>query len=127
MTTNKVIFSGDDVTLLYSIPQPGGDLAKIVRTFMFINRCAAPPFSGLRDCFTKALQAGILLANDGHFQIAPEWYERIHEHDGLDMNEMQSLLEFEQEFVGEEVPVVIAAQANVTEKDYEAVLKEVQW
>jgi len=126
MTTSTVTFSDDEVDLLYSVPQPGGDLSTIIRTFVFLNRSAAPPFSILRNCFTKALQSGILLASDGHYQITPVWYGRIHKYDESEVNEIASLLAFEDEFVGEEVPVVVAAQLAFTEKDYEAVLESMQ-
>ena len=126
MATNKVTFSVDDVELLYSVPQPGGDLATIVRTFVFLNRSAAPPFSVVRDCFTKALQSAILSANGDHYQIAPDWYGRIHAHDESEGNEIESMLAFQDDFVGKEVPVVVAAQAGFTEKDYEELLQDVQ-
>lgn len=126
MTTNTVTFSVDDVELLYAIPQPGGDLALIVRTFAFLNRSAAPSFSVVQDCLTKALQSGIVIANDGRYQISPEWYERIHEHDESEGNEVESMLAFQDEFVGEELPVIADAQAGFTKEDYEAVLQSMQ-
>jgi len=126
MTTNTATFSIDDVELLYSVPKPGADLAMIVRVFMSINRCAPRPFSDVRECFTKALKTGILLASDGRYRIAPEWYKRIHEHDESEGNEIESMLAFQDTFVGEEVPVVADVQVGFTKEDYEAVLQSMQ-
>ncbi|MHC2071092.1 hypothetical protein ACYFX5_26770 [Bremerella sp. T1] len=123
MTTNTVAFSVDDVEILYSIPLPGGDIATIVRAFTFLNRSAPPPFSLIKDCFTKALQSGIMVENDGHFQIVPEWYKRIHGYDASEGNEIESMLAFQDEFVGEELSVVAALQASFTEKAYSAILQ----
>ncbi len=123
MTTNTVTFSTDDVEILYCIPSPGGDIAAIVRTFTFLNRSAPPPFSLLEDCLTKALQAGIMVENDGQFQIVPEWYKRIHGYDATEENEIEAMLAFEDEFVGEEVSVVATLQASLTKEAYNATLQ----
>jgi len=125
-TTNKVTFSIDNVELLYSIPRPGGDLATIVRAFVFLNRSTSPAFSLLQECFTKALQAGILTATDGNYQVQPDWYERIHRFDESAGNEIESMLEFQDEFVGEEVPLVTSAKFSFTEEDYNAIVRGIQ-
>lgn len=124
MMNRAVTFSHDDVELLYAVPQPGGDLVTIVRTFTFLNRSSAPQFTILRDCFTKALQAGILLARDGRYQVIPEWYERIHKHDDSEANEIQSMLAFGDEFVGEEVPITCSSRLAITEEDYKTLVKD---
>ena len=125
-TTNSVTFSVDDVELLYSIPKPGGDLTTIVRAFVFLNRCAAPSFLALRGCFTKALQSGIVVEDGGQFQIAQVWYERIHAHDDSIGNEIDAMLAFQDDFLGEEVPVLNAARFVVTEEEYDELVREVQ-
>lgn len=124
MTTRKTVTFGiDDIELLYSIPRPGGDLARIIRTFVFVNRSAPPSFSLLNDCLSKAMQAGILVECDGQYRIDPIWYDKIHSHDNLDVNEIQSMLAFQDEFAGKEVLAVVTTPARFTEKDYQLAVK----
>lgn len=123
-TKNSVTFSVDDIELLYSIPEPGGDLRAVVRAFIFLNRSATPAFSTIRDCFTKALQAGILLENEGHYRVAPIWYKRIHVNDASTGNEIDSMLRFQDEFVGEQVGIIGDAQFGVREDDYAILVGE---
>ncbi len=127
MTTTKIVnFSIDDVELLYSIPRPGGDISTILRAFVFLNRSATPPFSLFQACFTKALQSGILVENNCSYQMSKEWYQRIHAHDESAGNEIESMLEFQDEFVGEEVVVELDVQANIDQRQYEQLVREVQ-
>ncbi len=124
--TSSVKFSIDDVALLYSIPKAGGDLAVILRAFVFKNRAAPPSFTTLRDCFSKAMQSGILLDSDGQYQIEKEWYERIHAHDDSPGNEIDSMLDFQEEIEGEEVPVVNNVQFAITKDNYDELVRELQ-
>ncbi len=124
-TTNSVTFTVDNVELLYSIPEPGGDLESIVRAFVFLNRSAAPSFEAIHDCFTKALQAGIMQETEGKFRIAPPWYQRIHANDDSVGNEIDSMLEFQDMFVGEEVPVMGDYQFKITETQYREITETI--
>ncbi len=118
-----VTFSVDDAELLYSIPEPGGNIAQIVRAYMFINRTVPPPYSLLHDCFTKAIQCGILQKDDCYYYVTSEWYERIHAHDGREGNEIESMLVFQEDFVGKQLPVISTEHTAFSEQDYDAVLK----
>ena len=126
MANNTISFATDEVELLYCIPQPGGDLPTILWTFGFINRSAPPAFSLLQACLTKALQAGMLSANKGHYKIEPVWYDRIHMFDATEANEIESMLAFQDEFVGVELPVLITGQVDLSEQAYQAALEELQ-
>jgi len=124
--TKTVTFSIDDVELLYSVPRPGGDVSTILRAFVFLNRAATPPFSLFQTCFTKALQSGILVESNCSYQMSKEWYQRIHAHDESAGNEIESMLEFQDEFVGVEVVVVRDVQANIDQQQYEQFARELQ-
>ncbi len=125
-TTNTATFSVDDVELLFSIPEPGGELTTIIRAFVFLNRSAVPSFSTVQDCFTKALQSGILVENDGQYRIATEWYQRIHANDDSVGNEIDSMLEFQDGFVGKGLPVLNDSQLTVSEDEYDKLVGEIQ-
>jgi hypothetical protein len=125
-TTNSVTFSVDEVELLYSIPEPGGDLQDIIRAFVFLNRSAAPSFSTIRDSFTKSLQTSILLENEGQYRIATAWYRRIHANDDSAGNEIDSMLEFQDNFVGEQVPIINDRRFDVSEQKYSELLGGLQ-
>ena len=124
--TNSVAFSQADVGLLYSLPSQGCDLVKIISIYTFIHRSAPPSFKLVQECITKALQTGILSEEDGMYQISPSWYQRIHANDDLAGSEIHSMIEFEDAFVGEEVPVTCDMQFKVTEDQYEVLTKDMQ-
>lgn len=124
--TDALTFTIDDVELLYTIPKQGGDLAKILRTFVFINRASPPIYAILHGCFSKAMKTGILLTKNEQYHIEEKWYQRIHAHDNSRGNEIDSMLDFQDEFVGEEVPALGNEVFSVSEDEYTKIVQEIR-
>ena len=121
---NSVIFNEKDIDLLYIVPRPGSDILYIVRVYTFVHRTFPPAYMEIQMCFTKALQTGIMQEEKGKYKIVPEWYEHIHAHDATAANEIESLLEFAEEFVGTELPIIVDKKFIVTEEQYNLLLKK---
>jgi hypothetical protein len=123
MMMTGLAFDRRDAEILYSIPKPPSDLTTIVRYFMFTNRTAPPSYSELADCFEKSLQAGILRQQAERFVVESEWYKRIHKADETAENEIESMLEFEDEFIDREFQRVNEVLFALSEEHYRSVLK----
>src|SRR5689334_7172231 len=77
-----VRFTEFDACLLWCVPDPGCDLAYLIRAYIFLNRDAAPSYAELAGCLGRAVLAGVMpLPIAGHYQLTPEWHQRVHQYD----------------------------------------------
>ena len=74
-------FSEREATLLWALPKDGSDLAYLVRILAFIERDAVAPYGFFREAVSRAVRAGVVSSADGVFQVAPEWYDCLHQFD----------------------------------------------
>lgn len=123
MTMRAVLFNTKDAEILYSFPKQASDLSTIIRCFMFINRVATPTYDEVASCFAKARKAGILSDVGGKLSLNPEWYSRVHASDGNADNEIESLLEFEETFVGCPFPEVFDFVNELSKDEFEAAIR----
>jgi len=122
-----VIIDESDIEILYSVPEPGGNLKDILRCFVFLNRAAPPRFSVIKNCLAKAFRVGCLNSDGDFYIIEREWYKKIHAADESASNEIESLLEFQERFSGVEVPVSREAALSLSEDEYNSILQELQF
>jgi len=117
----EIKFSEMDSAILYSIPQPGVDLAGVIRYYCFINRDAPPPFAVLASCLSNSAAVGILIASaDGRFTISRGWYEYIHRFDSQTSNEIESLIAFDELFTPQTWRAVAEHDVRLSENNYNA-------
>ncbi len=121
-----VQFNTRDAEILYSFPRQASDLSMIIRWFMFINRVATPTYDEVASCFAKARKAGILFDLGGKLSLNPEWYSKVHASDGIADNEIESLLEFEESFVGCPFPEVFDCVSELSIDEFEAAIRGLQ-
>lgn len=121
-----VQFNTRDAEILYSFPKQASDLSTIIRWFMFINRVATPTYDEVSSCVAKALKAGILDDLGGKLSLRPEWYNQVHASDDTADNEIESLLAFEESFVGRQFPEVFDCVNELSKDDFEAAIRMLQ-
>lgn len=122
---DKLRFDARDAELLYSFPKPPADLQTIVWCFTFLNRAAPPTYDELAGCLARGLGAGIVKEVDGKFFIEDRWYEKIHARDQGSANEMESLLDFEDWFIGMEHESVASSVHGISKEDYDSIINKI--
>jgi hypothetical protein len=118
-------FSMKDDELLYSFPKPSADINMIVWNFIFINRTYPPSYDEFMSFLTKGLMAGIVRYDGERFVIDESWYSRIHKADAAAENEIESMLEFEEWFVGMDFDTVTPQTSTISEEQYHSIIKEI--
>lgn len=121
---DTVRFTEVDAELLYAIPKPGGDIAKIINCVLYLNRAPAPSRFAIESCITKAVQAGCLKLSDSRILVVEEWYDRIHACDATAANEVQSMLSFQAELLCRDWSVKSRDVFTLSEADYEAAIQK---
>lgn len=103
METHSISLNEFDVAVLFAIPQPGADLRMLLAYYISIHRDACPAFEEIAASLQKAQEAAIVFRNGDRFRVSDEWYKRIHRHDDSAGNEIESLLLFQDEVLGESI------------------------
>lgn len=107
-----------DVAILYCMPKVPCELINIIHNYTFINRDASPSFDELTSFISKAMRAGIISESGDKYTVDEEWKRKIHFYDGKTLNEIDSMLLFEESIVGVELPVVSDSVKLFTREEY---------
>lgn len=83
-----------------------GQLSTIIIYFTSTNRTVPPAFDEVTSCFSKSLRAGIITECCGMYTVNEDWFRKIHFYDEIANNEIDSMLLFEESFVGIGLQVV---------------------
>lgn len=113
-----ITFNTKDAELLFCFPKPPADIKMIVWNYTFINRAAPPSWGELTSCLTKGLRVGIIRQEGERFVIDDDWYGRIHKADSTAENEIESMLEFEEWFVGVDFDATTDDACVLTEGEF---------
>ncbi|MEO2091491.1 MAG: hypothetical protein ABGY75_18700 [Gemmataceae bacterium] len=109
-----------DAVILWCLPQPGCDLPYLVWMYTFCNRAAAPGYAELDGCLRRSIQIGALrYPETGHYQLTPEWYERVHQWDEQFKVPEDGMIEFSDWLPTQEWPVVCPRVFILTPEEYE--------
>lgn len=122
MATNHVetiTIDDYDAGVLYTIPKPGGDLRTILMYYISTNRAPCPSYEEINETLTKAMRAGIVVKDCTEYTILPEWYSRIHAHDEIACNEIESMIQFEEEISGIPLRIVMPTIEPIAREEYE--------
>jgi hypothetical protein len=119
MNTDTIVLDEFDVAVLFAIPHPGADLLTILNCYIFIHRDACPSFNEIGASLQKSQEAGIVIRIKDRYRVTEEWYDRIHRHDDSAGNEIESLLIFQDEVLGEPLGRQVTSVKPLTMEEYE--------
>lgn len=122
MTTNDeatITIDDYDAGVLYTIPEPGGDLRTILMYYVSTNRAPCPSYEEINATLTKARKAGIVAKDGSQYTILSEWYSRIHAHDESACNEIDSMIQFEEDISGVPLSIVSPTIEPIAREEYE--------
>ncbi|HJZ90278.1 MAG TPA: hypothetical protein VKE40_05355 [Gemmataceae bacterium] len=73
-----VRFADGDAWLLWLIPSSGCDLEALLHSYVFAARAAIPPYTQVRECLARGVQAGVVMPPmGGRFALDPCWDKRF--------------------------------------------------
>ncbi|HEX9062330.1 MAG TPA: hypothetical protein VF941_19335 [Clostridia bacterium] len=121
---DAIKFNLKDVEILYSFPSVPSELSTVIRCFTFLFRTAQPTFDEVTSCVSKSLRAGIICESCGKYTVKEDWYRKIHINDEIAENEIESMLLFEESFVGVELTVVNDFVRLFSREHYEMSIKK---
>lgn len=115
-----VRFTDIDGYLLWSLPDPGCDLAYWVLVYTFINRVAEPSYADLAGCLHRAVLAGALPPPvGGRYRFSPEWVPRVRQWDGQFPVSEDGMIAFAEWLSSRDWPVVNPAGFVLPREEYE--------
>ncbi len=84
-------FLDSDVQILYSIPNSGATIARIVFNYTFINRDAPPTYERFFNCISRALKVGCIEVDSDEIALTDEWHNRFSDFNDSSSNEFESM------------------------------------
>lgn len=114
-----VSFSEREADIMHTIQRSEVSIADILRTYTFVNRDAAPGGEELAAVLSKGLATGILQQRPANFfQVAPDWFDRLHRWDGRSPNEIEAMLECEEFLRSQDWPALHPVSFTLTPAAY---------
>ena len=124
MSMTPIQFNEADAEILFSIPRIPADLVTILRCFMFLNRSAPPAFEQLECCLSKAIKVGIVQEEGKKLVVKQEWYNRIHAADDESDNEIESMLTFQESFIGIDFSEVVSSEFALSRVAFQSAVND---